>query len=280
MKMSPGFRKLIIALAFGAFLSGVAFEAARADIMILPIRTVFKDRDRTKTLTVANTSDKAATFQLSFYNQRQIPSGGYEKQDAPINPDYDLSKLIMFSPRQVDLEAGGKQSIRFSLRRPANFPDGEYRVHLKLKRIGHSGPMLPTVNQKGATGKVSMNIGFSVPVIVRQGVNDAKAKIVEPKLTRGSADGKKPPAVEFFLDRTGKFSTLGRVEVYRTPSGGGVETKVGILNDVNVYAETPRRSVSVGLSDKSITGGTFRIVYEGDDADKGILFDEKTFSAH
>ena len=276
MKMG---KRLIAILALTMFLSGVSFEAAHADIMLLPIRTVFKDRDRTKTLTVVNTADRAATFKLSFYHQKQIPSGGYEKQEGPINPDYDLSKMIVFSPRQVDLPPGEKQSIRFSLRRPANFPDGEYRVHLKLQRLGNSGPELQPVNKKGPSGKVTINVGFSVPVIVRQGVNDAKATIVEPTFTRGSADGKKPPMIEFFLDRTGKFSTLGRADIFWTPSGGGDEKKVGTLNDLNVYAETPRRSVKIGLQNKEVNGGTFRIVYEGDDADKGILFDEKSFTA-
>lgn len=273
-------RKAAVVLALAGFLTGVSLETARADIMILPIRTVFKDRDRTKTLTVVNTSDKAATFKLSFYNQRQTPDGGYAKQDEPINPKYDLSKLLVFSPRQVDLPPSGKQSVRFSLRRPANFPDGEYRVHLKLQRISNdNGPELQQANKKGASGRITINVGFSVPVIVRQGSNDAKAKIAEPKFVRGSADGKKPPRVEFFLDRTGKFSTLGRADIFWRASGGADEKKVGTLNDLNVYAETARRSVSIALNDKEIVGGTFRIVYEGDEIDKGISFDEKVFTA-
>ena len=248
---------------------------ARADLTLMPIRTVFSGHDHMKSLVVVNSGTKAATFRLSFYYQRQVLDGGYAAQgDKPLDPKYDVAKMISYSPRQITLAPNATQVIRMSLRKPADLPDGEYRVHLKLERISGGSIQSGIPIAKGATATMTINIGFSVPIIVRQGKYDATASIADPQLI--APKNRNPAELKFFLDRKGKFSTLGKVEVYWTPKGG-TEKQVGLLNDVNVYAETARRSVEVPLTENNISGGTFRIVYEGDDADKDIKFDEKTF---
>ncbi len=248
---------------------------AQADILIMPIRTVFTDHDRMKTLTVVNTSNKAATFRLSFFYQRQTADGGYADQgDKPLDPKYDIAKMITFSPRQVNMAPNATQVIRLSLRRSAELPDGEYRAHLKLQRLSGGDRQAPVKQPNGITTQLTINVGFSVPIIVRRGKYDGSASITEPKLL--PPEGNHPPMMSFFLDRQGKHSTLGKVDIFWTPKGGE-EKHVGVLNDVNVFAETPRRAVMVGLTESRISGGTFRILYSGDDADKGIKFDEKTF---
>src|SRR5512141_1252221 len=79
-------------------------STAQADVLIMPIRTVFTGHDRMKSLTVVNTANTAATFRLSFYYQKQTPDGGYTNQgDKPLDPKYDIAKMISYSPRQVFL---------------------------------------------------------------------------------------------------------------------------------------------------------------------------------
>ncbi|MDD9899562.1 MAG: fimbria/pilus periplasmic chaperone [Alphaproteobacteria bacterium] len=265
----------ILTLVLAAFVMVSLPAPAFADIMILPIRTVFKDRDRSRSITVINTSDKPALFRLSLYNMQQVETGGYKQLDAPLNPDYDLTKMLVFSPRQVQLPPGGKQAVRLFLRGGSSLPDGEYRVHLKMSRVS---AQQPTAEKKeGVTVQLAINVGFSVPIIVRKGKYDGAASVSEAKLLP-SDDAQKPPKLQLHINRTGKFSTLGRLEAFWTPPNGGGERQVGILNDVNVYAESPRRIVSIPLKDPSVAGGKVRIVYEGDDADKGVLFDEKVFA--
>jgi hypothetical protein len=266
---------LTLAILLGALVTQPV-STARADLLIMPIRTVFTDRDRMKTLTVVNTANKAATFRLSFYYQRQTADGSYINQEnTPLDPKYDIAKMITFSPRQVNMAPNASQVVRLSLRGAADLPDGEYRVHLKLQRLSGGVQQAPVKQPNGITTQLTINVGFSVPIIIRKGKNDATATISEPKLLP-PPEGRNLPMMSFFLDRKGKYSTLGKVDIFWTPKGGQ-EKQVGVLNDVNVFAETPRRQVMVSLNESNISGGTFRIVYAGDDADKGRKFDEKTF---
>lgn len=244
--------------------------AAMADLMVMPPRIIFKDGDRMKNLTVANRSEKDATYRLSFYHQKQLENGSYQPMDATFTPEVDLSKMIVFSPRQVQLEAGGKQGVRLSLRRPENLPDGEYRVHVKVSRqVMEEERMV----QKGQRATVGVNIGYAVPVILRKGKYDTTAKISDVKYI--ARDGKNPqPKVDFYVNRKGKYSALGKALVF-WKGADGKETQVGLLNKVNVFPEVDKRLVSVTLN-KDISGGTLRVRYDGDDADEGILFDEVT----
>lgn len=265
------FKKYALASILAVALTLTSLPVA-ADLMVLPIRTVFKDRDRSKSISLINGSNESGTFRLEFYNQKQVESGGYEPLTAANDSPYDLSKMLVFSPRQVTLPGRGKQSIRLSVRKPADLPDGEYRTHLKLKKV--SDRLLDSPEKKATVG-VNVNISFSVPIILRQGKYDATAQISDFKYLP-SVDPKKPPRVEFKLNRQGKYSTLGRVKIFWTPPKGA-EKQVGLLNSVSVFTEITQRSVSVNLNDPHISTGTFRVLYEGDDADTGITFDEKSF---
>lgn len=264
---------LAILIAGAAIVTPVAI--ARADLLILPIRVVFKDRDKMQGVTVMNTSDKNATFRLSFYYQKQVEGGGYQKVDGPITPECDMEKMMVFSPRQISLPPGGKQAIRLSLRRPPEQPDGECRIHLKMQRLAPAERPIPEENLKKDTvsTKLNINVGFSIPVMMRQGKYDSSAKITDAKIVRGEKSDQSD-MLTFTVNRQGKFSTLGSMQALWTPADGGDEKEVGRLNDINVYAESPRRLVKMALREKGLTNGKMRLVYEGGDADKGITFDE------
>lgn len=265
--------KIIIGMT-ALMLSAVIFfsiPAAMADLMIMPIRTVFQGRDRMKGITLVNTATTPATFRLEFYHLKQKESGGYERVEEPTTPGYDLSKMLVYSPRQVDLPPRGKQAVRLALRRPENLPDGEYRVHMKLLRIkqGESSTV-----KKGIEASVGINVGFSVPIMLRQGKYDTEVKISDPKFV--PPQGKRPASIRFYLNRTGKYSALGRADIFWTPPGGE-ERKIGTLNGLTVYPEVSRREASVNISEQSLSGGKIRIIYEGAETDKGKHFDEKVF---
>lgn len=266
--------KIVTGVAAMALSAVVFFSvpAALADLMIMPIRTVFQGHDRMKGLTLVNTSTKAAIFRMELYHLKQLPTGAYEALEGPTTPGYDLTKMIVYSPRQVELPPRGKQSVRLSLRRPADLPDGEYRMHIKMNRIASPNISAP---KKGAAVGVGVNVGFSVPVMLRQGAYDAQAKIVDPKFI--PAEGKRGPRIRLYIERTGKHSTLGRSDIFWTPPGGE-ERKIGELNGLNIYPEVSRREADVNISEQSLSGGKIRVVYEGMEADKGKRFDEKTFN--
>ncbi len=274
--MKRSLRRFLMILA--ALPAMVCFTGgAGATLMIMPIMTVFTDRDRSADITVVNTVDQDATFRIGWRYQRQNELGSYDILTGPLDPEHDPAKMLVFSPRQVFLPGNSKQKIRVSLRRPPDLPDGEYRIHLLMQRIGKPDAPVKPRNQKGPQGitpQLSMNIGYALPVLIRKGKYDAAAAIVNPKFI--PAKGKTPPELEMYLNRTGKYSTLGAIRIYWTPPGQA-EKEIGRLNNVNVWSETSRRQVRVALKETNIVGGTVRVTYIGDGPDKGVTFDEKAF---
>lgn len=269
-------KKFFLVLLLGIGLTLPVVPAAWADIMIMPIRIVFSSRDRMQDITVFNSSrTSAGTYTLSWVYAQQTEDGGYKQLDHPLNPELDPKTAILFSPRQVSLPPGGKQRVRLSLRRPPDLPDGEYRMHLELKNASRQS--VASIQREGASIGVGMSVGLAVPVIVRQGAYDGTASIGAPVFTPGSADGKTPPKIEFYINRGGKFSTLGNVMVFWKSPAGGEEKLIARQNAVNIFAEVPRRMMRIPLKVDRVVGGTVRIVFEGDGPDKGITFDEKTF---
>lgn len=250
-----------------------------ADVLIMPIRTVFSDRDRMKNITLVNSAPTYAKFALSFFHQKQNPDGTYTKQEEPLNPAGDISEMIVYSPREVNLPPNGRQAVRLSLRNSATLPDGEYRVHMRLKRIEEKRSRSDDEQEpkKGATTNIAINVGFAVPVIVRKGSNDATAKIKDVEYLPASADGKQPPRVSFKIERKGKFSTLGKIHLY-TSRKGKKETLMSEANNVNIFAETAYRTFTMAIKEQDPSGLRLRIAYEGDDIDEGTTFDEETIS--
>lgn len=283
MKKARFLKALLIAAVCGTLALAVT-PPALAGLMIMPIRVAFTSRDRMQDITVINVSNnQSETYRMSWLNVAQTETGDYKRLDQPLNPEFDPETAVLFSPRQVSLPPGGKQRVRMSLRRPAGMADGEYRVHLYLKSTSRHNAGSMSMNIDGPEGQASanigmgMNVGIAVPVIVRQGTYDGTASIGAPRFIPASADGKKPPLIEFTIERGGKFSTIGNVMVYWTPPDGGKEILIARRNAVNIFHEVPRRLMKIPLKVGRVAGGTIRIVFEGDGPDKGITFDDKKF---
>jgi len=260
-------RTLLLALCALAVLTGalLVFPAAsRADLTIMPLRVVFNDRDRTFDMTLANSSDKTNTYRIEWSFNKMREDGTYEKLETPLNPEFDFTKNVVFSPRQVTIAPSNRQSVRLSLRRPAELPEGEYRAHLTFRRLADSGRNNRKPDQ-GVAIAIGVNIGFSVPVIVRVGAYDAQASISDIQLLPPAQPGQNN-RISLNLNRTGKHSITGRVIVFWTPPGGQ-EEQIGILNNLNVFTEISRRNIQIVLTNtKPLTGGTLRVIYEGIDS--------------
>ncbi len=247
---------------------------ARADILILPLRVYFKDGDRVKALTTMNNGQVQAIYRLAFDHKKQQPDGSYLNLTSALNPDYDPAQWLVYSPRQVDLLPQARQAIKISLRRPADLPDGEYRVHGVLERIARDKI---EARGEGAVTGFMINVGFAVPIIIRKGKYDTTATLQSFKLLPPDPQEAKPLQwAELQVLREGKYSSVGTVDVFWTPPGGGEEIKVTKRNSLVIYPEVSLRSDRV-LLDRAIAGGTVRVVYRGMEADAGIVFDEKTF---
>lgn len=263
--------KAALALVIGGILMTQATTAS-AQLLIMPIKVIFEDGERMESVAIFNNSHTPATYRISFLHQRQLEEGGYQLLDKPLNPEHDLSKMLVYSPRQVFLPGQAKQAVRLSARRTADLPDGEYRTHLLLKRISPVNPEKPAKDQRAVVG---INVGLSVPVILRKGHYDTEVSFDKITYTPASLDGDTPPKLDIWINRTGKYSALGHVKVFWTPEDSNNEQQVGIKNGVNIFHEIDRRKITINLNNRSISGGTFRLTYNSDEKDKTNLFAEK-----
>ncbi len=248
--------------------------SAHANISMNAYRIVFNDRDRMADIVVGNTGRTPAIFKLQFYHLRQTETGVYEELDGPIDTTvFNPETALVFSPKQVRLPPQGRQKIRLSLRRPADLPPGEYRVHLRLDSIAEPQPEAPVEPGK-IVPRMTVNVGFSIPVIIRQGESDTTSKILETKLI--PAEGKKPAFLEVKASRIGKYGIIGNMIAYWT-APGQKEVEIGRLNNFNIYTENAHRISRLPLYNPNIPNGTIRVVYEGEGPDKEKIFDEKIF---
>ena len=256
--------QVALACLFGGMMLTQATTAS-AQLLIMPIKVIFEDGDRMESVAIFNNSHTPATYRIRFLHQKQLEEGGYQQLAEPLDPENDLSKMLVYSPRQVFLPGQGKQAVRLSARRKADLPDGEYRTHLLLQRISPIDPEKPAKDQRAVVG---INVGLSVPVILRKGRYDTEVSFGETTYTAASSDGKTPPQLNLWLNRTGKYSALGHVKVFWTPDGSNNEELVGTKNSVNIFHEIDRRKININLTNRGISGGSFRLVFQSDEKDK------------
>jgi P pilus assembly chaperone PapD len=122
----------------------IPMETARADLTITPWRVVFGPRDRSAVVDLLNITDHTNTYRMGWMIMKATANGHYELVPATKESDKDphsVENMIIFSPRQVTIEPHGEQTLRLSLRRPADLPPGEYRAHLSMTRLAkHETP--------------------------------------------------------------------------------------------------------------------------------------------
>ena len=257
----------------------IPVQEAWADLTITPIRVVFGPRDRSASVELLNLTDNTNTYRFGWLLLKATPQGRYEQVPASKvsdNDPYGVQNMIIFTPRQVTIEPHGHQIVRLSLRRPSDLPPGEYRAHLSMTRLANQETFLPhDPNAKSLDLALNANLGFSIPIIVRQGEDkDLKISLSNPRLeARG-----KYTALKVDINRVaGKFSSYGTVNVFWKPPKGD-EKQIGTLANVALYPELKTRPMDIPLTTTdTIKGGKIRVVYIGKLEADGITWDEKTF---
>jgi fimbrial chaperone protein len=263
---------------FALFVTGFLLTAteARADLTITPIRVVFQAHDRSASVELLNLTDHRNTYRFGWIYLKATPDGKYEKVFSVKDDDpFGVPNMVIFSPRQVTIEPHGHQLIRLSLRRPANLPPGEYRAHLTMTRLAKTELSQPDPTAKSVEMALQANVGFSIPIIVRQGEDkDLKISLSDPEL---KAQGR-GTLLKVNINRVaGKFSAYGTMKVFWKPLKGD-EREMGMLSNLSLYPELKTRAVMIPLMTKeNITSGTIRIIYEGKLESEGTLWAEKTF---
>jgi fimbrial chaperone protein len=263
---------------FALFIMGLLLTTtdAQADLAITPWRVVFQTRDRSASVQLLNLTDHTNTYRMGWMIMKATAEGKYEMVMKVDNKDpHSVANMVFFSPRQVTIEPHGQQVIRLSLRRPADLPPGEYRAHMTMTRLTKQETPQQDSNAKGIELALNVNLGFSIPIIVRQGEDrDLKISLSNPEL---KIQGKQT-VLKLDINRdAGKFSSYGTIHIFwQMPKGK--EQEVGTLTNIALYPELKTRHIAVPLTAKeNITTGKIRVVYEGKYESEGKTWAEKTF---
>lgn len=262
---------LLVAGALYAFVP----STGNAGLTISPLRVIFDGRQRAGEVMLLNLSQEENTYRMGWIYNRMDETGHYKRIESTLTPGYDIADMIAFSPRQVTIPPSGRQKIRLSLRRPPDLPDGEYRAHMIFQKLPKDGDPSIGAPTKGMRLTMNVVLGFSIPVIVRQGEYDAQITMSDPRFIPASVGGEDYHQLEVVLNRTGKHSTLGRV-IVTWDQATNPGKRIGLLNNVSIFPEMEKRIVKIKLNEKSISSGNLTVSYVGDGPQRGTIFSEMT----
>jgi P pilus assembly chaperone PapD len=225
------------------------------DLMIAPTRVVFEGRKRTAEVSLSNTGTARATFRVSLIRMVMDENGGFSEK--PLDPGAEnLQSLFRFSPREVTLEPQETQLIRIQVRKPADLPEGEYRLHMVFRGVPPAEEPAPLKAE--APKELSINLrpiyGIAIPLIVRHGETSAKATITD------LAFDAKAKTLQFKLNRSGNQSIYGDLQATRLEANGK-PTVLSQANGLAVYTPNASRRVILPVNQALATGDRVRVTY-------------------
>ena len=259
------------------FFACVLTQVAWADLLLNPTRVVIDNNDRSAEVTLINTSQKTNTYRIGWTENKALEQGGYDKMSAAEAAAFPVaSNMIRFSPRQVTLKPGERQTVKLAISRKQGLAAGEYRSHLQFKAI-------PPEKKAASDGdsqimSIAMLVSFAIPVVVVQGevkynLNFQNAQIhFNPARNTGS--------VKVQMTRSGPNSVIGNISAYWTPAGSSKEVLIAKAGDYNFWPELKRINAELIWTGTTFakTDGKLRIVYEGVKEFRGKVFFDKTIN--
>lgn len=251
-------KKTIIFLCFIYIICPHTAESSGVgELFVSPTRIVFEGRDRSEVVTLMNQGEDTTTYRISFKQLRQKKDGSYVDIDTPKPDEKFADKLIRYSPRQVVLKPGERQSVRLMVRKPRNLADGEYRSHMLFKTVPPKS--FGDDIEKADDDKVSIQLipvyGITIPVMVRHGELLSKPSIQNITLSKDKKD------LTFNLNNNGNKSLYGDIFV---TFGDYV---VGSIKGIAVYTPNNTRNVKVPIRFPDgvkigIASGTLEVVFK------------------
>lgn len=248
---------------------GYTASLAQGDLMIYPKRLVFEGNQSSQDLTLANTGNDSAQYQLTFVNYRMNEDGKFEKINEPEPGQRFAENNLRLFPRTVTLAPNEAQKVKVQVFRANQLEEGEYRSHLYFRAVPKQKPLeKPTSNENatGITTKLEMVFGISIPVIIEVGSATVNAALTNFSLEQQAEN----PAIHFTIQREGSKSVYGDFKVtHISPSGKA--TEVGVVKGVAVYAPIPQRNFLIRLGEPKgvdYSSGKLIVAYHSQEAKK------------
>jgi len=235
-------------LAFSLFTQAdIAHSAGGAAIS--PKRLVIPQNERTASVTLTNTSDVELTYRMNLIEMGLDKNGRFAVLDQnTVHPaQRSVAPFVRFSPRQVRLKPGASQVVRAIVRRN-RLQQGEYRSHLKVEAIPvseFSGDILRNFDNPVVRTASSVQMGISIPVIVRHGTTDADVTIKHAAFNTNQTGIAN--SVSVLLGLEGNRSAFGDISVFLV--NGQQERLLGRLKGFALYYPYPQERVQIALRD-------------------------------
>jgi hypothetical protein len=248
----------------------------RAEITLFPTRVVLEGADRSADVTVNSGGSVAGAFRVGFTFVRMDPSGTVRQVTDLSDRERLAASLVRVSPRQFVVQPFGSQRIRLGLRKPADLPDGEYRVNLHIEEIPTGGTRAASAPDEAFSASVVILTAVSVPLIVRHGRLDVRVTLADLRIEHPAG---KPATVSATLVRDGNRSAYGDLTATFQPKGSSAPVEVAQVKGVAVYAEVERRPIQLDVAASapaSLRGGRLTLSYRLPTEQGGALLAEST----
>lgn len=249
---------------------------AQGDLMVTPRRVVFEGNKQSQELTLANTGNDTAKYNVSFVQYRMTEAGSFEQITEPDSGQYFVDKYIRVFPRSVTLAPGEAQTVRMQFRKMPDMKPGEYRSHLYFRAVPDEKPL--GENEAADTASIGIRLipifGITIPIIARLG--DLP---LEVELSGLALDTKSDtvPVLSVTFERKGDKSVFGDlVAVHESPDGKTNE--IGIVRGIAVYTPNKVRRFSMKLRNLQAvdyTKGKITLYYQAPNDVKQEIYAKK-----
>lgn len=270
-------RSLSFVLTFSLLLNLLPFALkAQGDLLITPRRVVFEGTRQSQELTLANTGNDTAKYNVSFVQYRMTENGAFEQITEPDSGQYFADKYLRVFPRSVTLAPNESQTVRMQFRKMPEMQSGEYRSHLYFRAV----PDEKALGEETVTDTASIGIrlipifGITIPIIARVGDLQMNVKISDLNFEVTSDT---VPNLAITFERSGDKSVFGDILVnWISPNGESKE--VGVVRGIAVYTPNTIRRFTMklkNLPDVNYTTGKLAVTFQAPNDQKKEVFAEK-----
>ncbi len=247
----------------------LAGDALAQGVSVAPNRILLDGRTRAATVFLSNRSKDTETYRISLTHFTMRENGTLVRVDSTMAGFEDFAgEMLRYSPRRVVIPAGGSQTVRILVRRPAGLDveDQEFRAHLSVCSV----PTVPRLREVEAPRPADLrddqfivrpvaSIETLVPIIVRFGKPQAELAIANTRLL-APANGAEP-VLSFQLERRGTRSVYGDLGVVHVDAAGR-ETQLYLGRGIAIYTPNPRRTFEIAARAPGVDLQSGRILIE------------------